>query len=217
MPLRSAIKGWLIILFSITVCSISFADDDSDIIYQTPTEEVEADYDPAFIPEDDYSEPLTNQSFSPQEDLPPLPAQYAERLASQISPPGEKLILVNPKSHVWGAYNARGFLLRAGLATAGGKWCRDTQRPCLTRPGSYRIFSLGGSECVSSLYPLGEGGAPMPYCMFFNGNQGLHGSNAVTEANISHGCVRVSVADAQWIRYQFATKGTKIVIEPYTE
>lgn len=138
------------------------------------------------------------------------------RLPIQISPPGEKVIVIDPKQHAWGAYSASGQLLRSGLASAGAKWCRDRGRPCRTKTGSFRIFSLGDESCVSSIYPLNEGGgAPMPYCMFFNGNQGLHGSNQLAEANISHGCVRVSVSDARWIRFDFARMGTKIIVKSY--
>ena len=64
----------------------------------------------------------------------------------------------------------------------------------------------------------------MPYCMFFNGGQALHGSNQVVRANASHGCVRVHVSDAKWLRYHFVEgpsaanfyHGTKIIIKPYS-
>jgi len=144
---------------------------------------------------------------------------HAERnysgLPGHISPPGEKVIIVDPNVHSWGAYSADGILLRSGLASAGSKWCRDLGRPCRTRSGTFRIHSLGDSDCVSSKFPLGEGGAPMPYCMYFNGAQGLHGSNELAEANISHGCVRMSVSSARWLRYNFAHIGTKVIIRPY--
>jgi len=142
-------------------------------------------------------------------------ANYAARLPHNISAPGERLIVVNPRSHVWGAYTEKGKLIRAGLATAGAKWCEDIGRPCRTKSGVFRIYSLGGSDCVSSIYPVGEGGAPMPYCMFFNGGQGLHGSNHLAEANLSHGCVRISVDDAEWLRYNFARVGTKVIVQAY--
>ncbi|MEO8401824.1 MAG: L,D-transpeptidase [Gammaproteobacteria bacterium] len=140
---------------------------------------------------------------------------YSSRLPEKISAPGEKLVVVDPHVHAWGAYTADGRLLRAGLVTAGAKWCSDIGRPCRTKIGEFRIRSLGGNECVSTLYPIDVGGAPMPYCMFFNGNQALHGSYHVTEGNVSHGCVRVSVADAEWLRYQFVRINTKIIIKPY--
>lgn len=133
-----------------------------------------------------------------------MPAAYSERV-----------IIVDPVAHRWQAYTAAGKLIRSGLATAGGKWCRDLGRPCRTGVGTFRIYSLGSWNCVSSKYPLGIGGARMPYCMFFNGSQGIHGSDAVVPGNVSHGCVRVSVSDAEWIRYNFARIGTKIIIRPY--
>lgn len=136
-------------------------------------------------------------------------------MPSQIPAPGQKVIIVNPNIHAWGAYSPDGTLLRSGLATAGNSWCPDIHRSCRTRAGTFRIFSLGGPGCKSSKYPLPRGGAPMPYCMFFNGNQGLHGSHEVVAANVSHGCVRLRVDDAAWIRYNFANIGTKVIVKPY--
>lgn len=140
---------------------------------------------------------------------------YSSRLPTHIVPPGEKVIVVNPRKHAFGAYDAKGNLVRTGLATAGGSWCRDIHKPCRTTMGIFRIKSLGDSDCISSKFPVGEGGAPMPYCMFFNGGQGIHGSYQVVDANVSHGCVRVHVEDAEWLRYNFANVGTKVVIMPY--
>jgi hypothetical protein len=141
-----------------------------------------------------------------------------------IHPPGEKLILVDPNAHAWGAYNTQGKLIRWGIATAGGDWCSDINRPCHTKVGSFRIYSLGDSHCASSKFPIPGGGAPMPYCMYFNGDQAIHGSNAVEFDNKSHGCVRVHVSDAEWLRYNFVEKpnaalqyhGTLVVIRPYS-
>lgn len=135
------------------------------------------------------------------------------RLPSTIASSG-KVVVVDPRVHAWGAYRD-GELVRAGLATAGSSWCPDIGRPCKTKAGTFTIKSLGSADCKSSLYPLPDGGAPMPYCMFFNGNQGLHGSNQVVEGNISHGCVRMHTSDAEWLRYNFANVGTKVVVHPY--
>jgi len=57
----------------------------------------------------------------------------------------------------------------------------------------------------------------MPYCMFFNKGQALHGSPAsqVRPANLSHGCVRLRIEDAEWIRHDFASVGTLVIIKPY--
>lgn len=135
-------------------------------------------------------------------------------LPSQIST-GEKVIIIDPNIHRWGAYSSDGQLLRSGLATAGSHYCRDLGRPCRTKAGTFRIKSLGSRSCKSSKYPLGRGGAPMPYCMFFNGSQGLHGSYEVVAGNVSHGCVRMHVDDAAWVRFNFAKIGTKVIVRPY--
>jgi lipoprotein-anchoring transpeptidase ErfK/SrfK len=143
----------------------------------------------------------------------PVVVAYESRLPSTIGSQ-EKQIIVDPNKHVWGAYQD-GKLLRAGLATAGNTYCPDIKRPCKTRSGSFHIQSLGASSCKSTIYPIPRGGAPMPYCMFFNGSQGLHGSYEVVEGNISHGCVRLRVPDAEWIRFNFAHIGTKVTVKPY--
>lgn len=144
---------------------------------------------------------------------PPLP-NYAKRLPPSIKT-HEKVIVVDPNVHAWGAYTENGDLIKAGLATAGNSWCHDIKRSCRTKAGTFRIHSLGSARCKSSIYPLPRGGAPMPYCMFFNKNQGLHGSYNVVEGNVSHGCVRLRVHDAEWLRFQFVRVGTKVIVRPY--
>lgn len=143
------------------------------------------------------------------------PTNYASRMPSSISPIGEKAIIVNPNVHAWGAYDASGNLIRGGIATSGSDWCPDLHRRCHTKSGSFRIQSLGAASCKSHIFPIPHGGAPMPYCMFFNGGQGLHGSYEVADANLSHGCVRLHVDDAEWIRFNFANVGTKVIVKPY--
>jgi len=128
----------------------------------------------------------------------------------------KKRLSLTLKYTLGGAYDRDGHLIRAGLATAGGHWCDDVKRPCRTGVGTFRINSLGSASCKSTLYPKPKGGAPMPYCMFFNGHQGLHGSAYVFEGNGSHGCVRVRVEDAEWIRFNFANIGTKVIVRPYS-
>lgn len=136
-------------------------------------------------------------------------------LPSQIDPPGERLILVDPQEHRWGAYLANGHLVRSGVASAGKDWCEDMGEPCHTKVGTFRIRSLGGSGCKSPSFPIPQGGAPMPYCMYFTHAQAIHGSYEVADENLSHGCVRLHVGDAKWLRYNFAAIGTLVVVEPY--
>ena len=55
----------------------------------------------------------------------------------------------------------------------------------------------------------------MPYCMFFNGGQALHGSpGGVMLGNESHGCVRMFVSDAEWLRYEFVD-WPEVIVLPY--
>ncbi len=188
--------------------------------------------DPNFY--EDYSggvdSPHSAQSYSfPEEEVTPKKHHHREvdedqamndfshhsRLPQLVKGYNEKVIVVNPKLHAWGAYSAEGKLIRSGMATAGAKWCPDIGRSCRTTPGSFRIYSLGSESCISKRYPVGKGGAHMPFCMFFNGNQGLHGSNEVANANLSHGCVRMKVSDARWLRYNFASIGTRVVVLHY--
>lgn len=139
---------------------------------------------------------------------------FSSRLPSHINT-GEKTVLVDPNVHAWGAYDENGDLVRAGLATSGSNWCPDLGRRCHTKAGSFRVFSLGSSGCKSSIFPLPYGGAPMPYCMFFNKNQALHGSYELADANLSHGCVRMHVQDAEWLRFNFVHIGTLVIVRPY--
>jgi len=141
----------------------------------------------------------------------------------RIEAQGEKVIYVDLGNHIWAAYDADGYQVRWGPATGGRKHCPppNEDSKCNTKEGSYRIYSLGSSNCVSTKFPEPDGGAPMPYCMFFDGGQALHGSpGGIVDANVSHGCVRMFVQDAEWMRYDFAEpamtsnnyRGTKVVV-----
>lgn len=136
----------------------------------------------------------------------------------------EKVIIFDPVAHAWGAYDEAGSLVRWGPATGGNSYCADIGRSCRTKAGEFRIFQLGSSNCKSSKFPLPDGGAPMPFCMFFNGGQAFHGSpGAVIAGNVSHGCVRMFVSDAEWLRYSFVEapnadngyRGTKVIVRSY--
>jgi lipoprotein-anchoring transpeptidase ErfK/SrfK len=142
-------------------------------------------------------------------------SDYSSRLPATIDS-GEKVVMVDPRVHVWGAYNG-GKLVKSGLATAGSDFCPDIGRRCHTSSGQFRVLSLGGPECKSKIFPVPKGGAPRPYCMFFHGGQALHGvsEGEVVEGNISHGCVRLHVADAEWLRFNFVNVGTKVIVKPY--
>lgn len=126
-------------------------------------------------------------------------------LPKTISPPGEKIIYVSidPEILAWGAYNARGILQAWGPVSGGKGWCPDIHRGCHTAIGKFAVYQKEGAGCVSRKFPVGRGGAPMPYCMFFHGGFALHGSYDVPGYNASHGCVRLFVPDAQWLNQEF--------------
>lgn len=209
--------GVFLLQMPISVCGYDddyYADDYSDDGYYQTASEDNYYYSDA---DDDYYPPTNKKNsrkYSNKRAV-DLDDQSYSRLPQQISPPGEKTIIIDPHVHAWGAYSANGELLRSGISTAGARWCNDIERPCRTSVGSFRIYSLGSFNCISHKFPLGRGGAPMPYCMFFNGGQGLHGSYQVVDGNVSHGCVRMHVDDAEWLRFNFATIGTKVVVKPY--
>jgi hypothetical protein len=148
-------------------------------------------------------------------------SDYSSRLPQQMNTDGKKMVLVDPNVHAWGAYGSDGQLIKAGIATAGGAVCPpdDNEADCRTDFGTYHITSLGDEGCYSKVYPKPQGGGLMPYCMFFNKGEALHGSPdpAVVEANVSHGCVRMRIPDAEWMRNNFAQVGTKVVILPYNQ
>jgi L,D-transpeptidase ErfK/SrfK len=123
--------------------------------------------------------------------------------ATQIDPPGEKLIYVSLRELAFGAYDETGTLQYWGPISGGKGWCPDIQRGCHTATGKFAISAIQGPECVSSKFPVGEGGAPMPYCMFFYGGYALHGSYDVPGYHASHGCVRLFINDARWLNEEF--------------
>ncbi len=126
-------------------------------------------------------------------------------LPKTIFPPGAKLIYVsiNPKILAWGAYDSQGVLQSWGPASGGRGYCPDIHHGCHTILGKFAIYDKMGSGCVSRKFPVGRGGAPMPYCMFFHGGFALHGSYEVPGYNASHGCVRIFVPDAKWLNQEF--------------
>jgi hypothetical protein len=146
---------------------------------------------------------------------PSMPQDFSSRLPQTIETQ-EKVVMVDPTVHTWGAYE-NGSLIKAGQASAGADYCPDLGRKCHTTVGSFRVYSLGEPTCKSRKFPIPKGGSPMPYCMYFAHGMALHGvpDSEVGEGNFSHGCVRLHVADAEWLRYNFVNMGTKVVVKPY--
>ncbi|KTD00703.1 enhanced entry protein EnhA [Legionella geestiana] len=123
--------------------------------------------------------------------------------------------IFNPRTHSYTAINDNGRVVKSGRASGGRSWCSDIRRSCRTPSGYYHIQSKGGPGCRSSRYPVGRGGAPMPYCMFFSRYYAIHGSPDVPNYNASHGCIRVRPADAHWLSKNFIRIGTRVIVKPY--
>ena len=151
----------------------------------------------------------------------PLPSSAASTLnmpTAQVGTP--VMVLANtfvfsPHTLKWKAINSNGKVVRTGRGSGGRSYCKDIKRSCRTPSGTYSIISKRGANCRSSRYPLGKGGAPMPYCMFFSKHYAIHGSPDVPNYNASHGCVRVKPNDARWLHKNFIHIGTKVIIKSY--
>jgi hypothetical protein len=132
----------------------------------------------------------------------------------QISAPGENIVMVSLHQVAYGAYNSSGSLVRWGPASSAIGYCPDLHHSCHTPTGNFAIYSKEGFGCKSTRFPIGRGGAPMPYCMFFHGGFALHGSYEVPGYNASHGCVRLMVEDARWLNEDFTDIGTPVIVRP---
>lgn len=138
-----------------------------------------------------------------------------------IQAPGEKLIVVDPNSLAFGAYDPDGYLVHWGPISGGQIFCGDVGKKCRTVSGKYRVYHKDGAQCESKIFPIGRGGAPMPYCMYFHGGFALHGSQEVPGYHASHGCVRIFQEDAQWLNEKFVDLpsdgqvGTQVIINSY--
>ncbi len=135
-------------------------------------------------------------------------------LPRQIDPPGEKIIIVSIHDLAFAAYDDNGALLFWGPVSTARGYCPDMGHGCHTSLGTFHIYQKEGFGCVSSKFPIGRGGAPMPYCMYFHNGYALHGSYEVPGYNASHGCVRMFVNDAKWLNQEFTAgeHGVTVVI-----
>lgn len=136
-------------------------------------------------------------------------------LPGQRKATGKRVFVFDPRNLVWGAYSTSGKLINSGRASGGKGYCSDVKRSCRTPRGTFSVHSKGSSSCRSSKYPLGRGGAPMPYCMFFHRGYGIHGSPNVPNHNASHGCIRVKPDAARWLSKNFIRHGTTVIVKPY--
>ncbi len=149
-------------------------------------------------------------------DLAPFP--------KQLKPFPIKMVIVDQDKLAWGAYDRSGKLVNWGAISSGKNYCPDINKPCTTITGEFYVFEKRDKKCNSKIFPVGKGGAIMPYCMFFYRGYALHGSLEVTGFRDSHGCVRMFSSDAEWLNHYFIETpsaannylGTKVVIEKLT-
>lgn len=136
-------------------------------------------------------------------------------LPERIQPPGERLFIFSPHNLRWAAYDEEGYQVATGKANGGAAYCAELGKPCQTPTGVFRVQSKGDASCISRKFPLGVGGAPMPYCMHFGGGFAIHGSPYISNNNTSHGCIRVHTPAAAWLHHYFMKPGTKVMVLPY--
>lgn len=139
------------------------------------------------------------------------PLDYAP-LNKHIDAPGKKVIIVSLGRLAFGAYDPDGTLEYWGPVSGGRGYCPDIHHGCHSPTGVFYIYNKEGFGCVSTKFPVGRGGAPMPYCMFFHGGFALHGSYEVPGYNASHGCVRMFVNDAKWLNEEFTEGESHVTV-----
>lgn len=163
----------------------------------------------------------TGMTIAVPNNLASIDAKDVAPFSAQIQPLPDKTIIVSPSLLAWGAYNNQGQLVKWGPISGGKDFCEDVNRPCRSKTGVYTLYEKRGPDCVSTKFPIEmetgmQGGAPMPYCMFYFEGFALHGSPQVPGYNASHGCIRLFTEDARWLNEEFTVGGrTHIVVLPY--
>lgn len=140
----------------------------------------------------------------------------------QINPDGEKQIIVDQDKLAFAAYDINGRLIKWGPISSGRDKCSDSNNSCRTMTGIFHFFSKENEKCRSNVFPIGKGGAKMPYCMYFHKGFALHGSDDIPGYRASHGCIRMFTQDALWLNHEFIMTanqklnflGTKVTVRP---
>ncbi len=145
----------------------------------------------------------------------PTYQNYAYNAPERRDTNGRSLFVFDPSQLRWYAYDKSGDLVGSGKASGGKNYCPDTKKRCKTPVGKFKVYAMRGANCVSSKFPIGKGGSPMPYCMFFHGGFAIHGSNHLPQHNASHGCIRVEPAAARWLQENVIDYGTTVIVKPY--
>ena len=136
----------------------------------------------------------------------------------QIPATGQKEFIFDPKVFAWAAYAPDGQRVMTGAASGGKDFCEDVNKPCRTVTGTFHVYNKHGINCKSGEYPVEtEGGAKLPYCMYFFQGFTIHAGYDVPIGNASHGCVRVLPSAAKWLNEQFITFGTRVTVLSYED
>jgi hypothetical protein len=138
--------------------------------------------------------------------IPNNPSDYLP-MPLTVSEQTKPLLVVNKQRQAWAAYDKHGNLIRWGPVSTGRSICGASNQSCKTPSGHYHALYKKGKNCYSGSYPKlisGEqGGAPMPYCIYFYKGYTIHGSNDLPGYPSSHGCVNLFMDDARWLNEQF--------------
>jgi hypothetical protein len=136
----------------------------------------------------------------------------------EIKPNGKRQFYFDPKVAAWAAYDEEGERVMTGSASGGKTFCDDIKKPCRTVTGTFKVYNKKGAECTSGEYPIQtEGGAKMPYCIYFYRGFTIHAAYEVPAFNSSHGCVRVLPSAAKWLNEEFLKKGSQVTVLSYTD
>ncbi len=131
---------------------------------------------------------------------------------------GQKEFIFDPKVFAWAVYDAEGHRVMTGAASGGKDICEGEDKTCRTVTGTFRVYNKRGVNCKSGEYPVEtEGGAKMPYCMYFFQGFTIHAGYEVPIWNASHGCIRVLPSAAKWLNEEFITIGTRVTVLSYDD
>lgn len=130
------------------------------------------------------------------------PTAAAQKVPAQVTGSGERWVYVNLSEQRLYAYE--GDTLVNSFVVSTGTW----QTPTVT--GKYKIWiKLRSSSMSGPGYYLPD----VPYIMYFYKGYGIHGTywhnNFGTP--MSHGCVNMTIADAEWV-YNFTSVGTVVEV-----
>lgn len=129
-------------------------------------------------------------------------------------------VIVNPKELAWGLYKNQQ-LINWGVAISGADKCekRNGWQKCHSPTGEFKVLAKMNRYYRSTMYPIdcprSEPCAPMPFALRFRREgEALHMGGQLPGFNASHGCIRLTMIDAQYLN-QTLSIGDKIIVLTY--